>query len=156
MSLYIQTENGAVINHPALSENLVAAFGSVPDNWKPFTRVERPTLSIYQVLDSEYPEYKEVNGVWSDVWPVREMTVEEKTAKQNAVKQFWATRDQSFNWVAWVFNEETCDYGPPIPRPLLGNYDWSGADNEWKLAPKYPRTGGEYKFDYAKWDWVAL
>jgi len=156
MNLYIQIENDVAINHPAFEENLITAYGAIPDGWESFVRVQRPTLGIYQVLESEVPTYEKVGGVWTDVWPVRDMTAEEKSAKQNAVKQFWATRDQSFNWSAWVFNEETCDYDPPIPRPLLGNYDWSGVDNEWKLAPKYPRTGGQYKFDYAKWDWVAL
>jgi hypothetical protein len=33
MKLYIETENGWVKNHPAFENNLLEAFGSIPENW---------------------------------------------------------------------------------------------------------------------------
>ena len=75
--LYIQIENGVIINHPAFESNLIQAFGLVPSNWIPFTRVERPTPVDYQVI-SATPVYTIVDGVCMDVWSMREMTEEEK------------------------------------------------------------------------------
>jgi hypothetical protein len=84
MNLYIEIENGVTKNHPALENNLIQAFGAIPAHWEPFIRVERPT-GIYQVLESNEVVYAKVNGVWTDVWAVRDMTAEEKTAKQQEV-----------------------------------------------------------------------
>jgi hypothetical protein len=86
MKLYIQTENGQTVNHPAFESNLIAAFGGVPDHWKPFVRVERPTLGVYEVLESEQSSYQMVDGVWTDAWSVRPMTDEEKAAKQQVLR----------------------------------------------------------------------
>ena len=58
MNLYIETENGAIKNHPAFEDNLIQALGSIPENWEPFTRVERPVTDAYQVLVSEQPSYE--------------------------------------------------------------------------------------------------
>ena len=156
MSLYIQTENGATVNHPAYKDNLIQAFGKIPSHWKPFVRVERPVPTLYQVIESEQPTYEKVDGIWTDVWLLRDLTIEEVAAKQQAVKDAWATRDQAVNWAAWIFDEVTCRFTPPIPRPEIGNYRWSGADNNWKEAPQLPETGGPYKFDFTQWVWVAV
>jgi hypothetical protein len=72
MNLYIETENGVTKNHPAFEDNLIQAFGSIPEHWEPFIRVERPILTPYQVLESDTPIYSKVDGVWTDVWTVRE------------------------------------------------------------------------------------
>jgi len=53
MKLYIETENGQVKNHPAFEDNLIQAFGQVPEHWVPFERVERPVLGQYEVMVSE-------------------------------------------------------------------------------------------------------
>ena len=82
MNLYIQVENGQTINHPAFEDNLIQAFGRVPDNWEPFIRVERPVPGVYEVLESDQPTYQKVDGTWTDVWALRPMTDEEKAAKQ--------------------------------------------------------------------------
>ena len=42
MNLYIETNNGQTINHPAFEDNLIQAFGSIPEHFEPFVRVERP------------------------------------------------------------------------------------------------------------------
>lgn len=82
MKLYIETENGQPKNHPAFEDNLIAAFGVVPDHWVPFERIERPVLGAYEVWISEEPTYELVDGVYKDVWHKRDMTAEEKIAKQ--------------------------------------------------------------------------
>lgn len=156
MNLYIKIENGAVKNHPAFEDNLIAAFGSIPAHWEPFTRVARPD-GVYQVLESENAVYAKVNGVWTDVWSVRDMTAEEKTAKQQAIITAFNSREQVENWSAWTFDEATCAMVSPIPspEPVEGvTVFWCGADNNWKAAPARPQGG--YKFDFIAWAWVAL
>lgn len=162
MSLYIQVENGQAINHPAFENNLIQAFGKIPINWEPFVRVERPMPGIYEVLDSDKAIYQKVNGVWTDVWSLRSMTQSEKDAQQQAVKDAWAAREQAANWSAWIFNEATCEFDPPIPRPPPDPTKlrqkimtfWCGADNNWKDTPLRPE--GNYKFDFFAWTWVEV
>jgi hypothetical protein len=157
MKLYIQTENGQTVNHPALESNLIAAFGGVPDHWKPFVRVERPTLGVYEVLESEQPAYEFVDGVWTDVWSVRTIPDEEIAAKKQAVIDAWALIPNAFNFTAWVLDEATLRMVPPIPRPVEEGkiFRWSGADNNWKEAPAKPEGEGQYVFDFTQWIWVS-
>ena len=157
MNLYIETENGQIKNHPAFEDNLMQAFGAIPAHWEPFTRVEQPTPGVYQLLETQEAVYTKVNGVWTDVWSVRDMTAEEKTAKQQAVITLFNTREQAENWSAWTLDEATCTMQPPIPRPepVEGKIIfWSGADANWKEAPVRPE--GQYKFDFIVWNWVAI
>jgi hypothetical protein len=157
MNLYIETENGVIKNHPAFEDNLIQAFGSVPAHWEPFTRVERPILGVYELMTTNEPTYEKVDGVWTDVWSLREMTAEEKTAKQQAVITAFNEREYASNWSAWTLDEATCMMVPPIPRPepVEGKLVmWCGADSNWKEAPARPE--GEYKFDFIAWAWVAL
>jgi hypothetical protein len=156
MNLYIETENGMVKNHPALANNLIQVFGEIPQHWEPFVRVVRPIPTVYQILDGNEATYQRVDGVWTDVWPLRDMTDEEKSAKQQAVKDEWATLDQSENYSTWTFDEATCSFVPPVPRPepVEGKIVfWSGADNVWKEAPPYPQDGKQYQFDFLTWTW---
>jgi hypothetical protein len=157
MNLYIEIENGEPKNHPAFEKNLIQAFGSVPQNWEAFARVECPIPMLYQVLESNESVYAKVNGVWTDVWSLREMTAEEKTAKQQAAITAFNAREQAENWSAWTLDEATCRMQPPIPRPepVEGKLVfWCGADANWKEAPACPE--GDYKFDFIAWAWVAV
>lgn len=157
MNLYIEVENDQVKNHPAFETNLLEAFGTIPSNWEPFVRVERPVLGAYELLESDVPVYAKVNGVWTHVWSVQNMTAEEKTAKQQKVITAFNGREQAENWSAWVLDETTCAMVPPIPRPALVegvSIAWCGADNNWKEVPTRPE--GVYKFDFIAWQWVAV
>jgi len=156
MALYIEIENGQTKNHPAFEDNLIEAFGAVPKHWEPFIRVERPVPGVYQVLESQEAVYAKVDGIWTDVWTMREMTAEEKTAKQQAVITAFNEREYASNWSAWTFDEATCTMAPPIPRPALVEgvlVFWCGAENNWKEA--FARPEGQYKFDFIAWQWVV-
>ena len=157
MNLYIETQDGQTVNHPAFEDNLLQAFGSIPSHWEPFNRIERPVLGVYELLESDMPTYQKVDGVWTDVWPLRNMTAEEKTAKQQTVINSFNALEQAENWATWTMDEATCTMQPPIPRPapIQGvTVFWCGADNNWKEAPTRPE--GEYKFDFFAWQWVEV
>jgi len=155
MNLYIQVENGQPVNHPAFEDNLIDAFGSIPSNWEPFIRVERPIPSVYQVLGSEDPTYQKVNGVWTDIWDLTEITDAEKTAKQQAVKDAWAANPNASNFTAWTFDESICAYVPPTPKPTdEKQYFWQGTTNSWVVRPPYPNDGKEYILDFPTATWV--
>jgi hypothetical protein len=158
MNLYIETDsNGNPINHPAFEDNLIQAFGVIPNHWEPFIRVNRPVPNVYQVLNKTEATYQKIDGVWTDVWIVRDMTEEEKLAHQNEVKQEWASRPNSEYLKAWVFNEETCSFDPPIPMPNDGKqYFWQGVSNSWVELPPYPNDGKRYKIDNPTATWIEI
>lgn len=156
MNLYIQTQDGEPINHPAFGDNLLQAFVTIPENWEPFVRVECPVPTIYQILESLEPVYQKVDNVWTDVWALRDMTDAEKKAKQQVVKDTWAALPNRDNFTAWVFDEATCTYQPPTPKPLDLDkiYFWQGTTSSWVETPAYPTDGKEYKLDYATATWI--
>ena len=159
MNLYIETNNGQTVNHPAFEDNLIQAFGQIPVHWEPFVRVECPRPSIYQVLDSNEAIYQKIDGVWTDVWAFRDMTAEEKAAKQQDVRDLFNNRPQAENWSAWILDEATCLMVPPIPRPdPIDGLDvrWCGAENNWKEVPARPVDEYQYKFDFFAWNWVKI
>lgn len=130
MNLFIQVENNEPINHPAVEENLMQVFGTIPANWEPFIRVSRPIPDVYQVLESDNPTYEKINDVWTDVWAIRDMTSEEKLARQNEVKSVWMS--SSMYHPSWIFEEETCTYIPPVPYPTDGKqYVWDENTISW-------------------------
>ena len=164
MNLYIETDsNGNPINHPAFEDNLLQAFGAIPEHWEPFNRIEKPVATIYQVFDFEKPTYQKIDGVWTDIWALRDMTAEEKLTKQQAVRDAFNTREQISNWSAWTLDEDTCTMQPPIPKPTPDQTKldakiftfWCGSENNWKDTPTKP-TDGQYKFDFIAWTWVSI
>lgn len=164
MNLYIETENGSCKNHPAFEDNILQAFGSIPSHWEAFVRVEKPTPNVYQILESDIAVYSKVNGVWTDVWSLRDMTAEEKTAKQQAAIASFNERDQASNWSAWALDEATCTMQAPIQRPDLDEAKiaagimtfWCGSESIWKDTPIYPTDGNQYNFDFFAWQWVQI
>ena len=173
MELFIRVKDGQPFEHPIFGDNFCQAFPNIdvnnlPPEFARFERVERPTLGLYEVMVSEEPTYELIDGVYKDVWHKRDMTAEEREAtKQVAIqtaKTVWAARPQSENWSAWVLNEETFRYEPPIPRPEKDQTKldagimtfWCGADNNWKDTPARPVDGNQYTFDFLAWQWVQV
>jgi len=160
MNLYIQIEDNQPVNHPATEDNLIQAFGEVPAHWEPFVRVEHPTLGEFEKWGDPLVTYEKVNGVWTDVYHVVEITAEEKAAikqaKIDAYKTTWALLPQRDNFSAWVFNEETIKYEPPIPRPTDREVIWSGANNGWVDRPQKPDDGKTYTLDFYTSSWVEV
>ena len=155
MNLYIEVENGATKNHPAFEDNLIAAFGEIPSNWEPFVRVECPKPGVYQVLDSTEPTYEKVGDVWTDVWALRDMSADEIAAKQQSVKNIWESSRSYQNFIAWIFDVDTCAYISPIPYPTDGkNYVWRGTTSSWFEVPQYPDDGKFYNLDGDPPAWV--
>ena len=163
MNLYIQVIDGQPVNHPAFENNLIQAFEIIPADWEPFVRIDKPTVDLYKIVSDE-PVYQKVDGVWTDVWSIRDMTAEEKTAYQKPFKDRWAARPQAENWAAWTFDDATCQYVPPIPRPDSDQTKldagiftfWCGADNNWKDTPQHPKDGSKYTFDFFAWTWGTI
>jgi hypothetical protein len=160
MKLYIEVVDGKTVSHPALEENLLQAFpDGIPTNFESFVRTTPPLPGLYQKLDMEGSTYEKIDGVWTDVWVVSPISEEEKMAIQQGVKDQWAARDQAENWSAWTFDEESCSFVPPIPRPepVEGKIVfWCGAENNWKETPPYPQDGKQYRFDFFAWTWVEV
>jgi hypothetical protein len=85
MELYIRIVNSQPFEHPILGDNFRQAFPNVDVNNLPlefakFERIEQPILSVFEV--SEGVTYEWVDGIVKDVWHKRDMTAEEKGAKQ--------------------------------------------------------------------------
>jgi hypothetical protein len=157
MNLYIQIENGVPINHPALEENLLDAFGVIPVDWERFVRVEQPIPPLYKTFDEPDIVYEKVDGVWTDVWRLRDMNPEEKLIKQAGVKELWVSRRQAENFAAWTFDEALCDFVPPLPRPDDGkNYFWQGTTLSWVEKPQYPDDGKTYRLNFTSAMWEEV
>lgn len=173
MELFIRIKDGQPFEHPIFKENLLQAFPNIDVNNLPpefvrFERVEQPTLGIYEVLTSQASTYELVDGIYKDVWHKRNMTDEEKEiVKQGAIKAAkdqWQARNQAENWSAWILNEDTFQYEPPIARPEKDQTKldagirtfWCGAENNWKDTPPYPVDENQYKFDFFAWNWIQV
>lgn len=132
MNLYIRLKNGQPFEHPITEQTFTQAFPDVDLNNLPewvakFVRVEQPDIRVYEIYEGV--SYQWVGDVVTDVHTVRQMTADEKLAKQNEVKANWAA---SLNWASWTFNEDLCGYEPPTPRPNDGKvYRWDEPTVSW-------------------------
>jgi hypothetical protein len=164
MNLYIQIKNGQPINHPVFEDNLIEVFGCVPEDWEKFVRAEHPQLEEHEIFDDPHVIYEKINGVWTDIFQIKEISEEEKQLKEkekrlkeiNEYKARWNLLPQRDNFSAWVFNEEIMQYEPPIPRPTDRPVVWHGASNSWVDRPDEPNDGKEYHFDFYTSSWVEV
>lgn len=70
-NLYIKVVNGSAVDHPSYESNLIQAFGSIPSDWQPFTRIKQNvTPTIFQNAVSTYVLN---NGIWQDSWSCVDM-----------------------------------------------------------------------------------
>ena len=133
MNLYIQVdENGKTVNHPAFEDNLIQAFGKIPSHWEPFVRVEKPVPTLYQTLQSHEPTYQKINGVWTDVWDIKDMDEEEKTS-------LIAQTESNPPGPNVTLDAETLQWIPNIEKPDDGKkYFWKYKTGEWTVIENTP------------------
>ena len=129
MELYIKLENGQIIGHPVLLENLLQVYNTVPENYVKFERVSCPKPAVYKI--NQGVTYQLINGVATDVWHIRDMTQEEKTNFQNQVKLEWTENN---GYASWIFNEDLCMFEAPVPKPEKYDnvvYEWDESQLNW-------------------------
>lgn len=135
MELYIRIKDGQPFEHPILADNFCAAFphidvNNLPPEFARFERVAPPTLGAYEVYEGV--RYERKGDGYADVHTVRAMTAEEKLAKQQEVKAQWALD----GFASWTFDEESCSFQPPVPKPEDGKlYFWDEANLTWSEVP---------------------
>lgn len=126
----IRIQNGKPVEHPMLLENFQQAYPNIdinnlPSDFALFERVQAPSIGVYE--KNQYCKYELVNGIYKDVWYCEQLTEQEKIQKQNLVKQSWADGPAS-----WIFNEQICEYVPPVPYPDDGKiYVWGENVINW-------------------------
>lgn len=131
MELFIRLKNGQPFEHPIFGDNFRQAFPDVdvdnlPEWAARFERIAQPPVGIYEVYEGV--TYVWDNGIVKDSHSVRPMTDAEKTAKQDQVKADWATG----GFASWVFDEVTCSFNAPVPRPDDGKfYIWDEPTTSW-------------------------
>jgi len=165
MKLFIRVIDGSPFEHPVTEETMFLAFPDVdlnnlPPAWAEFVRAQKPAIGVYQKYVNQDAVYEVVNGKYTDVWHITDMTAEEKAAKQQAEKDAWAADPVSTELTGWVFSDELCLYVAPIPRPsddvTKSKYFWQGTTLSWVERPQYPSDGREYRLDRPTATWVPI
>jgi len=132
MELFIRIKDDAPFEHPILGENFRQAFPDVdtenlPAEFARFVRVQAPQLGVYE--KNQTVSYQLVDGVYTDVFTCEQMTVQEIAAKQQAVKDSWASNN---GFASWTFNEQTCSFEAPTPKPQDDKlYTWNEETLTW-------------------------
>ena len=140
------------LGHPNPTDNLKQCFpkhdfnSGPPDGFVPFIWVDPPTLGPYEKWDDAHNgeqnlayghnglAYELIDGVGKHVWHTVPMTLGEKDMKINAVKTYWHS-DDGPKFDSWTFNETTCEWDPPTPRPECTEkiyWDWDESSKSWK------------------------
>jgi len=136
MELYIRIKDGQPFEHPIFGDNFRQAFpdidtNNLPAEFAPFVRVEPPVLGPYE--NNQTVSYQLVDGVYTDVFVCEQLTAEEIAAKQQAVKDAWATNN---GFASWLFNETTCAFEAPTPKPQDNKrYSWDEPTVSWIEIP---------------------
>lgn len=131
MELFIRVKNGQPFEHPIFGENFRQAFphidvNALPSEFARFVRVAPPDIGVYEVYEGV--TYERNGDGFTDAHHKRQMTDAEKAAKQNAVKADWTQG----GFQSWVFDEASCTFTPPTPRPQDGkNYRWDEPTLSW-------------------------
>ena len=132
MKLFIRVKDGIAVDHPIMGDNFVQAFphidiNNLPPEFAEFVRLEFPPLGVYEIYEGTTYEKSENN--FQDFHYIRPMTLEEKTARQNAVKEEWTRTGFA---ASWIFYEDICQFAPPIPKPDDGKvYGWDEETLSW-------------------------
>ena len=160
MQLYIKIDSDFnIIDHPILEVNLKYVHpehnfdNGPPPGYAKFERIPQPTSP------SPYQRVGEVEYIWDtnivrDNWPIIDLTNEEIFALQDQVKASWAERFAADN-PSFIFDEITCTFIPPVPKPLVGKWVWRESDLTWVSLPAKPDDGKRYYFDLESEQWIV-
>lgn len=126
----IRIKDGQPFEHPISEDNFRAAFpdidiNNLPPEFARFERVELSSAGVYKVYTGS--SYQLLDGVYKDVHTFRDMTSDEISNTKDNVKAMWAAGP---NWSSWTFNDETCEFDPPSPKPS-DNYYWNEDELSW-------------------------
>jgi hypothetical protein len=131
MNCYIKVINGQTVDHPVLMDNLFSVFGSIPEQYQPFYRIQQPA----NLLPS--PFYKAQNtyvlgqdGVtWQDSWTAVEMTSDEQAT-------LIAETQANPPGPNLTLNTTNLQWIPNTTKPDDGNkYYWNFQSGEWVVVP---------------------
>jgi hypothetical protein len=134
MSLLLKIVDGQPVDHPADENNLLQYYTEIPSEYKPFLRVEKPNNGPY-VIYPEFPEYKLVDGFWTDVWTPLTLTqeqIDEITA--NLTKVNYAKRDNFIN----IANTQISTLTDENQIQVWQNY--IAQLQAWQMQTAYPLT----------------
>jgi len=117
MRKFIRIVNGEPVDHPILEANIKLVFpkmdlDNLPEGWAEFIRVQRPNIGPYEIYQGV--NYEIIDGKVYDKHQVRQMIESEKKEKIEFTKKQWETGG---GFPSWIFNEQTCNFEPPIPYP---------------------------------------
>jgi len=150
-NLYIKINNGQPVNHPTTEENLLQAFGSIPSNWSPFTRILQPQDLLTSPFQKAVNTYGlSSDGVtWQDVWTPVEMTSDEQQA---LIEETQAHPP----WLNAILNTKTLTWRLSAPPKDGQNYLFNFLTNAWEVVPLKPTDGQEYYFDWTTKQWLVI
>lgn len=132
-NLFIQIRNGGPFEHPITEWNLRQFYPDLdvnkpPEGFERFVRNPLPEIGAFQTLMGTY--YEKVDGVWQDVYHIRDLTAVEKAEKISLYKQDFPFSD------TWTFDETTLKWLPPVKYPDDGKkYYWVNEKKNWFLLP---------------------
>ncbi len=135
MELYIKIKDNRPFEHPILGDNFKQAYpdidvNNLPETFARFYKTDMPNIGVYELYQSTTYEWDDTQRVIKEVHHVRALTEEEKTEKQNLVKNSWSET----GYPSWQFDEETCGFLPPTPYPTDGRrYMWNEENQNWEL-----------------------
>ena len=153
MKTYIKvTENNEIIGHPDIEDNLkylIPGFDpdNLPEGWVVFNKCEIQRAGPYEIWEGFEYVYDATIGEVNEVNKIRALTEEESLAKQNLTKQNW----DSVTFASWTFDEATCSFVPPVPRPEGKGWMWRESIGAWDKLPPQPSEGTT--FDKIDWQW---
>lgn len=164
--LLIFIENDRPVGYPVFLSNLKEQkkyknlnIKRLPKNLAIFIKTP-----FKEKLDNPYQTFEKTTYEWTRDGKVeerhhyRQLTACEKKERQEHQKKLFK---KNCGWKSWTFNEETCEYDPPIPLPpeLITEHPteemWSYRWDENNLCfSKQPDDGGIYEWNPKKYIWM--
>ena len=143
LELYIQIRDGQPFEHPIFADNFKMAFPEVnindlpADRFAKFIRVDAPVPDTYEVYEGV--SYQWVDGVVKDVHSVREMTDEERAAKDAELAELATQSANAMHQMRMDRCQTTADETEDATQKQLW-LDCLAAHRAWVLESVNPIT----------------